>query len=86
MAYSEDFRRIPAMACPWCGYTFDAMGQSASLVCEEPQAGDVTVCMACAEVSVFTSRSALRRAVVHEMDAGVLQVQQDIRRMHARLN
>jgi len=84
--YSPDFQWTPLMACPWCGYEFDAVSQANAEVCAWPEPGDMTVCIACAHCCVFVTPATVRRAVPDEIDEEARQVQQDIRRMHARLS
>ena len=79
--YSPDFLVRPEQPCPWCRHLLNAVGQAQSSHCEVPEAGDVIVCIACAQVSIFGLDGTLRRAAFHEIDDTVRQVQTDIQRM-----
>lgn len=83
--YSPDFLVGPPQCCPWCGHILNAIGQAQSATCEVPESGDRTVCMACAEVSIFGDGGALRRATAGEIDDEVRVVQADIRRLQKEL-
>lgn len=84
--YSPYAHALPLQPCPWCGSPLNALGQANSPHCEVPEAGDVTVCMQCVQVSIFRAHGHLRRARPAEIDAAVRAVQDDIRRTRVRLH
>ena len=52
--------RVPASACPECGYVMDA-ASVADGAPRRPEPGDVTLCIKCAAVAVFDDALHLRK-------------------------
>lgn len=80
--YAPDHLDLPEQPCPVCGHRLNAVGQAHTMQTETPEAGDLTICIQCAEVLVFLDTGALGVAPACLLDAEVRQVQRDIRRMH----
>jgi len=51
--------KIPKSTCPKCGYLLDT-STSVFDDCTVPKAGDVSLCLACGEISVFNKDLTLR--------------------------
>ena len=80
-----DSHEVPMSTCPWCGTDLD---RAASVESDSRlEAGDVTVCLRCAGVLVFTNDLAVRKATGEELrecglDPRIRKIQHVIRTMH----
>lgn len=64
--------------CPACGYTFDSATETTGK--SRPSAGDISICLRCANVMAFTEDLGVRALTATERD----EVYRDERVRHAR--
>ena len=57
--------RLPPATCPTCGKTLDAATNIEEDV--EPSPGDVTICLGCKDLFIFTEELGLRRPTEAEL-------------------
>jgi hypothetical protein len=81
-------RRVPKSVCPICFTALDAAsGVGGDLV---PSEGDVTVCLECGNIAVFTVDLRLRVPTEEEFsqlkhDRRILAMQIAVRRLHGKM-
>lgn len=73
--------------CPWCGHRIDAaMAGDPAEPDVTPKPGDVSVCISCAQMLVFTDNLTLRASMPGEipMTPGLRRAQQAVRMLDRR--
>ena len=79
--------RVPECSCPFCGHRLDsAMAADPANPDAKPDPGDVTICISCAQILVFTDDLTLRASMPGEieMTPEVRRVQELVRRLDRR--
>jgi len=79
--------RVPEGRCPWCGHRFDAaMAADPKKPDATPKPGDVSVCISCASILVFTAQLTLRAAMPGEIEVTpeMRRAQQAVRALDRR--
>jgi hypothetical protein len=61
---------VPPQVCPSCGYLFTALGSAHDPDDRQIEAGDVTVCLNCAQPMIFVD-STTQRGLTPEEEAGL---------------
>jgi hypothetical protein len=77
----------PPCRCPWCGHRFDAaMSANPDRPDAAPKPGDVSVCISCAQVLVFTDDLTLRASMPGEIELtpALRRAQQAVRMLDRR--
>jgi hypothetical protein len=79
--------RTPECSCPWCGQRLDAaMAGDPENPDATPSPGDVSICISCAQILVFTDELTLRASMPGEveMTPPIRRVQELVRRLDRR--
>ena len=66
--WDHETSRVPVSRCPDCGYAMDAASPVSGNADEEPRPGDLSVCLDCGAVLVFTNELGMRVATLREMN------------------
>lgn len=83
LQWSQEYRTHAERLCPACGEPHTATGQIGVEVAEEPEAGDVIVCVACLGVLIVTEDLGTR--VATEADALPPETTQVLEQMRREL-
>ena len=59
--------RLPAQSCPTCGYCLDAALAFNSPDTHKPKRGDVSVCIACGTILVYSRKLVLERMTFEDL-------------------
>ena len=79
--------RTAECRCPWCGHKLDAaMAGDPATPDAVPKPGDVSVCISCAQILVFTDELTLRASMPGEIEItpALRRVQQAVRALDRR--
>jgi hypothetical protein len=80
--------RVPESLCPFCGQRLDsAIAADPANPDAQPDPGDVTICISCAQILVFTDDLTLRASMPGEVEITpeIRRAQEMVRRLDRRM-